>query len=96
MDATLMQNGHFSWVPELEWKHDKLLDKQATSMQNRYQRDEHRKWQCPPGEAYAKPLGLYYHVRTSAEYHAHYIENMKFLQDYWAHPNTVQIRVTHQ
>ena len=69
-----------------EWKHDKLLEKQAASMHNRYQRDEHRKWQCPPGEAVASPLGLYYRVRTSAEYHAHYIENMKFLQDYWAHP----------
>jgi putative transposase len=69
-----------------EWKHDKLLEKQAASMHNRYQRDEHRKWQCPPGEAAASPLGLYYRVRTSAEYHAHYIENMKFLQDYWAHP----------
>ena len=69
-----------------EWKHDKLLEKQAALMQNRYQRDVHRKWQCPPGEAYAQPLGLSYRVRTSAEYHAHYIENMKFLQDYWAHP----------
>ncbi len=69
-----------------EWKHAKLLDKLALSMQNRYQHDPTGIWRCPPGEAYAKSLGLYYRVRTSAEYHPLYIQNLKFLQDFWAHP----------
>ncbi|MBA2394458.1 MAG: DDE-type integrase/transposase/recombinase [Ktedonobacteraceae bacterium] len=69
-----------------EWKHAKLLDKQAASMLNRYQPDPTGRWQCPPGETYAQSLGLSYRVRTSAEYQALYIENLKFLQDYWAHP----------
>jgi putative transposase len=69
-----------------EWKHAKLLDKQAEAMQNRYQHALTGRWLCPPGEVYAQTLGLYYRVRTSAEYHALYIQNLKLLQDYWAHP----------
>src|SRR5947209_6035177 len=69
-----------------EWKPAKSLDKLAVSMHNRYQRESTGRWRCPPGEAYAKPLGLYYRVRSSAEYHPLYIQNLKFLQDFWAHP----------
>jgi putative transposase len=35
-------------------------------------------------------LGLSYRVRTSAEYHPLYIENLKFLQDFWTHPFHVE------
>src|SRR5215475_7742755 len=43
-------------------------------------------WRCPPGAVYAAPLGLTYRVRSSAEYHPLYIQNLKFVQDCWAHP----------
>src|SRR5713101_5048919 len=43
-------------------------------------------WRCPPGEAAAQALGLSHRVRTSNEYHAFYIQNLKFLQDFWTHP----------
>lgn len=62
------------------------LEELAVSMPNRYQRDGGGKWHCPPGKAWAQPLGLFYQVRSSAEYHPLYIQNLKFLQDFWAHP----------
>ncbi|GER89915.1 hypothetical protein KDW_40770 [Dictyobacter vulcani] len=43
----------------------------------------------PPGEVAAQALGLTYRVRTSSEYHPHYIQNLKFLQDFWTHPFTL-------
>jgi putative transposase len=43
-------------------------------------------WRCPPGEAEAEKVGLSYRVRSSAEFHPTYIQNLKFLQDFWAHP----------
>jgi putative transposase len=74
-----------------EWKHAKDLDKLAVSKQNRYQRDPGGKWRCPPGETYAEQIGLSYRLRSSAEYHPHYIQNLKTLQDYWAHPVPAEV-----
>src|SRR6266516_2415877 len=76
-----------------EWKHAKSLDKLAMSMSNRYQRDPMGRWLCPPGEAYAEQLHLYYYLRSSAEYHPLYIQNLKSLQDFWAHHVSTEIRL---
>ncbi len=69
-----------------EWKSGVALDALAVAMPNRYQRDAGGVWHCPPGEAWAQSLGLRYQVRSSSEYHPLYIQNLKFLQDFWAHP----------
>ena len=61
------------------------LEALAVSMPHRYQRDGGGTWHCPPGEAWAQPLGLCYQVRSSAEYHPLYMQNLKFLHDVWAH-----------
>lgn len=76
-----------------EWKPAKSLDKLAVSIHNRYQRDPTGTWRCPPGETYAEQVGLYYRIRSSAEYHPLYIQNLKFLQDFWAHhvPTEVEL-----
>jgi putative transposase len=74
-----------------EWKHTKDLDKLEVSKHNRYQRDHSGTWRCPPGETYAEQVGLYYRLRSSAEYHPHYIQNLKTLQDYWAHPVPTEV-----
>jgi len=68
-----------------EWKPAASLEQLVMRMPARYQRNGAGGWQCPPGEAAANPLGLYYRVRTSAEYHPFYIQNLKFLQDFWTH-----------
>ncbi len=69
-----------------EWKHASSLEKLAVTMPGRYQRQAKGGWQCPPGEQAARALGLSYRVRTSDECHPLYIENLKFLQDFWTHP----------
>jgi putative transposase len=68
-----------------EWKAGDALEALAVAMPHRYQRDAGGAWRCPPGEAWAEPLGVRYHVRSSAEYHPLYIHNLQFLQDFWAH-----------
>ncbi len=47
-------------------------------MPHRYQRDGGGTWRCPPGHAWAQPLGLSYQVRSSAEFHPLSIQNLKF------------------
>src|SRR5947209_9575774 len=76
-----------------EWKHARSLDKLAVSIRNRYQRDPTGIWRCPPGEVYAEQVGLYYRLRSSAEYHPLYIQNLKFLQDFWAHDVPTETRL---
>ncbi len=73
-----------------EWKHASSLDKLTISQPHRYQRNASGGWQCPPGEQAAQLLGLSYRVRTSAEYHPFYIQNLKFLQDFWTHPFSIE------
>jgi transposase InsO family protein len=48
---------------------------------NRYCRREDR-WVCPPGEAHAQTVGLYYRVRSSSEIQWMFQRNIQFLEDY--------------
>jgi putative transposase len=50
-----------------ECKHERELERLAQKRPRRYCRNGDGRWQCPPGEAYATPLGLYYRLRSSAE-----------------------------
>ncbi len=72
-----------------EWKPAEFLEECAERMPERYQCTPGGGWRCPPGEAAAAALGLTYRVRTSNEYHPSYIQNLKFLQDFWTHPFTL-------
>src|SRR5438046_2814255 len=73
-----------------EWKQASALDKLATSQPHRYQPNASGGWQCPPGEQAAQLLGLSYRVRSSAEYHPFYIQNLKLLRDFWVKPFHVE------
>ncbi len=68
-----------------EWKPADALETLATEKPARYQHAGTGQWHCPPGEAYAAQLGLTYRLRSSAEFHPLEIQNLKFLQDFWAH-----------
>jgi putative transposase len=68
-----------------EWKPALSLDRFAEDQPARYQHAGTGQWHCPPGEAYAAQLGLTYRLRSSAEFHPLEIQNLKFLQDFWAH-----------
>ena len=65
-----------------EWKAEEDLSRLAEKNPNRYQRGSGDQWRCPPGEAYAKALGLYYHVRSGREIDWIFQRNIQFLEDY--------------
>jgi transposase InsO family protein len=67
-----------------EWKMAEELERLAEAMPHRYCRGAAGQWQCPPGEAYAQPLGFFYRVRSSAEIDWVFQRNLLFLEDYLA------------
>ena len=54
----------------------------AEHMPHRYQRAADNAWVCPPGEAYAQPLGFFYRIQSSAQIDWVYQRNLRFLEDY--------------
>ena len=54
----------------------------AQRNENRYRLADGVGWRCPPGEAYAMPLGLYYRVRSSGDIKWVFQRNVQFLEDY--------------
>lgn len=68
-----------------EWKKASAAEELTVTMPERYMRRSTGGWQCPPGEAAASVYGLAYQVRTDAELHPLFIQNLKFLQDFWIH-----------
>jgi putative transposase len=79
-----------------EWKPENALEGLTKRMPERYQSDPRGGWRCPPGELAASDLGLTYRVRTSGEYHPQYIQNLKFLQNFWTHPFSVSQQAEQQ
>ena len=65
-----------------ECKTSEDLEKLAVKSPSRYRRKGDSKWYCPPGEAYASEIGLYYRVRSSAEINWVLQRNLQFLEDY--------------
>lgn len=65
-----------------EWKTEAQFQRLSEKSPTRYQRAKDGSWRCPPGEAHAGPLGLKYQVRTDAELHPIFIQNLMFLEDY--------------
>ena len=78
-DFFVLSTESAAWV---EWKTEAQLQKLSEKYPTRYQIAADGSWRCPPGEAYASPLGLEYHVRTDASLDPIYIQNLIFLEDY--------------
>jgi transposase InsO family protein len=66
----------------LECKMEERLVELAEDMPHRYVRGSDGAWSCPPGETYAEPYGLFYHLYTSAQIDWIYQRNLLFLEDY--------------
>ena len=67
------------WV---ECKTEEDLGRLSERNPNRYRLQDGR-WRCPPGEAYASPLGLDYTVRSSRDINWVFQANIQFLEDYF-------------
>ncbi len=78
-DFFVLSTDSAAWV---EWKTEAELEKLSEKYPTRYQIATDGSWRCSPGEAYASPLGLEYHVRTDASLDPIYIQNLIFLEDY--------------
>jgi len=65
-----------------ECKTSEDLEKLASKSPYRYCRNGGGKWCCPPGEAHAAAIGLYYRVRSSDEINWVLQRNLQFLEDY--------------
>jgi putative transposase len=78
-DFFVLSADNAAWV---EWKTEAQLQKLSEKYPTRYQIAADGSWRCPPGEAYAEPLGLKYQVCTDASLDPIYIQNLIFLEDY--------------
>ena len=87
-DYFLFRYKEAGWV---ECKPTQELIRQASSRPNRYQLDEHGKWRCPPGEAYAAKHGLFYEVYASDQTNWTVQDNWLFLEDYYQNLDHLQV-----
>ncbi|HLL80227.1 MAG TPA: primase-like DNA-binding domain-containing protein, partial [Ktedonobacteraceae bacterium] len=76
-----------------EWKHEDDLKRLAARYPFRYQQQEDGSWRCPPTEEAVSGLGLAFRVRSSAELHSTYIDNLLFLEDYFDMTLAVPVQV---
>jgi len=65
-----------------EWKTEEELRRLSAHNPNRYVPGGDEPWCCPPGQAYAEQMGLYYRVRSSAEINWVFQRNVQFMEDY--------------
>lgn len=65
-----------------ECKPEAELEKLAQSQPNRYCRDEHGVWRCPPGEEYATLFGLFFKVWSDVQVSWAFQNNILWLDDY--------------
>jgi transposase InsO family protein len=78
-DFFVIRATHAGWI---ECKTEEDLIQLAAHNSNRYCRGTQGGWRCPPGEAQATALGLYYRVRSSSQIEDIFQRNMQFLEDY--------------
>lgn len=89
-DFFVIRQNNAGWE---ECKTQEELVQLAQRNENRYQSVDGRGWCCPPGEAYAVPLGLYYKVRSSGDVNWVFQRNVQFLEDYLRSEVTVAASV---
>jgi transposase InsO family protein len=65
-----------------ECKMEDHLARLAKEKPGRFVPNADGSWSCPPGEAYAEPLGLSYRVFSSREIDWTYVQNLRFLGEY--------------
>jgi putative transposase len=65
-----------------ECKMEDHLARLAKEKPGRFVPNADGSWSCPPGEAYAEPLGLSYQVFSSREIDWTYVQNLRFLGEY--------------
>lgn len=78
-DFFLIGEDGCGWV---ECKMEDQLVQLTEQMPHRYMHNADGSWSCPPGEEYAKELGFFYRMHSSATIDWVYQRNLRFLEDY--------------
>lgn len=78
-DFFILRENSAGWE---EWKPEKDLI-ELSKNPDRYYLDEKGRWHYRPGEQYADPLGLYFHVHSSKEINPVLLRNAQLLLPYW-------------
>jgi transposase InsO family protein len=78
-DFFVLREENCGWI---ECKMEDDLLRLAEQQPHRYVHNADGSWSCPPGEAYAEPLGLFYQVRSSREIDWTALRNLRFLEEY--------------
>lgn len=78
-DFFVLREDGAAWT---ECKMEDQLVQLAKDKPGRFVPNADGSWSCPPGEAYAKPLGLSYRVFSSREIDWTYVQNLRFLGEY--------------
>jgi putative transposase len=82
----------------IEAKLEENLLQLASERPNRYRKNGET-WNCPPGEAYARPFGLTYEIHSSNSVTTEATRNAQFLDDYLRGPAPVlneQVELAHK
>lgn len=85
-DFFVLREDRAGWV---ECKMEEDLIRFAEQHSQRYVRAADGIWSCPPGEAEAECLGLFYRICSSREIDWIYQRNLRFLEDYLRPPHPV-------
>lgn len=78
-DFFVLREDGAAWT---ECKMEDQLVRLAKEKPGRFVPNADGSWSCPPGEAYATPLGLSYRVFSSREIDWTYVQNLRFLGEY--------------
>lgn len=78
-DYFILADDYTGWI---ECKTEEHLIKLSVSQPERYIKDVHGNWRCPPGEAYAAQYGLQYSLRSSSVNDWTLLRNLVFLSNY--------------
>ena len=89
-DFFILRSDDASWE---ECKPESELEQLTQRSPNRYQRSSDGRWQCPPGEAYAKQFGLSFVVWSDAAVNWTLQQNLIWLEDYFTQENVVNPQV---
>ena len=79
-----------------EWKLEEKLLKLSKQNPEKYFKDEEGIWHFPPGERYANPYGLYFHVHSSSEINWVLYRNLKLLLPCYQNKSLKTDSSTHQ
>ena len=79
-----VKNSSVGWI---ECKTEEELQRLGKEQPERYVQGKDSQWYCPPGEEFAKPLGFFFQVISSASISEIFARNIVYLRDYLCDEN---------